>query len=71
MKKFSKKKMVERLIKEGRGSQITDDIIEIMDDIDGQEVQENCWDRQVYGQPVFYVVGKSGEGRYVNEADCI
>lgn len=67
--KFSKQKMIERLMKEGKGDQITAEIEEIMNDLDGQEVTEQCWDRQVKDEPVYWCVGKSGNGNYVHELD--
>lgn len=69
--KFSKQKMIERLTAEGRADAITEGIITIMDNLDGQEATASCWKRQVYGEPVLYVYGKDGQGEYVNEADCI
>lgn len=69
MLKFSKRKMVERLIKEGKGDQITTEIEAIMDDLDGQPTTEQCWDRQVLDEPVLWCVGKSSHGQYVNELD--
>ena len=67
--KFNKEKMIERLIKEGLANKITSEIISVMDDLDGQSVDANCWDRQVKGEPVYWCVGKSGNGYYVNEND--
>ena len=69
--KFSKQKMIERLTKEGRADMITDEIMAIMDNLDGQEADASCWRRRVYEEPVYYVVGKDGKGEYVNENDCI
>lgn len=68
--KFSKQLMIDRLTKEGRADQITDDIIAIMDNLDGQEANANCWNRRVMDEPVYWVVGKDGNGEYVNENDC-
>lgn len=68
--KFSKQMMIDRLTKEGRADQITESIIAIMDNLDGQEATENCWNRRVYEEPVLYVIGKDGNGEYVNEEDC-
>lgn len=68
---FSKAKMVERLTEEGRADMITEGILEIMDNLDGQEAISSCWRRQVHGEPVYWVVGKDGNGEYVNEDDCI
>jgi hypothetical protein len=70
MKKFSKKLMMARLEKENRLSQVTSEAEAIMDDLDGQEAITSNWRRQVYGEPVYWVVGKSGAGQYVAEADC-
>ena len=68
--KFSKDLMMKRLEKEGMLDQVDEEIIKIMDDLDGQQVSSNCWNRQVYDEPVYWCVGKSGEGQYVNELDC-
>ena len=67
---FKKTKMVERLTKLGLTDKITPEIEAIMDNLDGQEAQASNWRRAVHGEPVFWVVGKNGEGDYVNEADC-
>lgn len=69
--KFSKQKMIDRLTAEGRADAITDEIIAIMDNLDGQEAIASCWKRQVHNEPVYYVYGKDGHGEYVNEDDCI
>ena len=69
--KFSKKRMIQRLTREGKTDKITPDIETIMDNLDGQEATASCWNRQVYGEPVLYVIGKDGKGEYVNESDCI
>lgn len=69
MLKFSKRKMVERLVKEGLGDKITPEIEAIMDDLDGQPTTAQCWNRQVFDEPVLWCVGKSGHGQYVNELD--
>lgn len=69
--KFSKQRMIDRLSTEGRADMITADVLAIMDNLDGQEASASCWRRRVYDEPVYYVVGKDGEGQYVNENDCI
>ena len=71
MKVFSKQKMLERIKKEGMMKMVDDDVIAIMDSLDGQEVNSNCWNRVVLDQPVYYCIGKDGKGHYVNEEDCI
>ena len=68
---FSKEKMVERLIKAGLISQINEEIEAIMDNLDGQEVGSNSWNRQVMGDPVYTCTGKDGKNYDVNEDDCI
>lgn len=67
---FKKEKMVARVTKEGRAEMIDDEVIEMMDNLDGCFASTNCWRRVVYGEPVLWVVGKNGEGAYVNENDC-
>lgn len=67
---FKKSKMIARIEKEGRTDMLTPDVLEIMDNLDGQFANPSNWERQVYGEPVLWVVGKNGEGEYVNEADC-
>lgn len=69
MLKFSKRKMVERLVKDDLDELITPEIEAILDDLDGQPTTEQCWKRQVKGEPVLWCVGKSGVGQYVNEND--
>ena len=68
--KFSKQKMIDRLKEEGRYNLITEDVRTTMDDLDGQVAKSNCWERIVNDEPVLWVIGKSGQGRYVNEVDC-
>lgn len=69
--KFSKEKMVARITKEGRADQLTDEILKILDDLDGQETISSNWRRVVRDEPVFLVIGRSGASMYVNENDCI
>lgn len=69
--KFSKQKMIDRVTAEGRADMIDEGAMQIMDDLDGQEATTACWQRQVMGLPVLWVVGKSGKGNYVNENDCV
>ena len=63
--------MLDRIASEGRTNMVDDTVLGIMDNLDGQEAVASCWHRVVYGEPVLYVVGKDGTGRYVNESDCI
>ena len=67
---FSKEKMLARLEREGRIGDVTEKELAIMDNLDGCEATRSCWQRQVYGDPVLYVIGKDGTGLYVNENDC-
>lgn len=68
--RFSKQRMIDRVKKAGLGDRLTEDIIKTMDNLDGQEATASCWRRQVYGEPVLWVVGKDGTGEYVSEEDC-
>lgn len=69
--KFSKAKMMERIEKAGLLDMVGETELAIMDNLDGQEASENCWERVTKGEPVLWVVGKDGKGEYVNELDCI
>ena len=71
MYKFSKARMIKRVNEEGRSEMLTDDVIAMMDNLDGQEASNSCWRRTVFGEPVCWVIGKDGVGAYVNERDCI
>lgn len=71
MLKFSKKKMIDRVTKAGKADMLTEDVIAIMDNLDGCPVDTNCWKRVVYGEPVYWCVGKNGKGDYVSEDDVI
>ena len=68
---FDKGRMIARLKEEGREDMIDDGILAIMDNLDGCEAKEYCWERYVNDEPVYWVVGKDGTGQYVNENDCI
>lgn len=68
--KFSKERMIRRLTEDGRADQITDEVMMIMDNLDGCEASPSCWRRRVYDEPVLWVKGKDGDGQYVNEDDC-
>lgn len=68
--KFSKQKMIDRVTKEGKANMIDDEVLKIMDNLDGCQATISCWRRQVYDEPVLWVIGKDGTGQYVNEDDC-
>lgn len=68
---FSKEKMIERLKKEGRADGINEEVLAIMDNLDGQPVGTNSWHRRVYGEPVYTCHGKDGKDLDVNENDCV
>ena len=68
---FSKQKMLERIKCEGRMNLVGEVELAIMDNLDGCEVTESCWERVVKHAPVYWCVGKNGEGMYVNENDCV
>ena len=65
--KFYKVKMIKRLVKQGLVKKITPDIIDIMDKLDGKEVQEYCWQNVVMGENVGYIPEFE---MYVNLDDC-
>ena len=49
---------------------INDEVIRIMDNLDGQECTTASWHRQVYDEPVLSCKGKDGNYYDVNENDC-
>lgn len=67
---FKKEKMLARIKAEGREEMVDGTVLAILENLDGQTATTSNWRRQVYGEPVLWVVGKNGEGEYVNEADC-
>ena len=69
--KFSKQRMLDRIKSEGRMSLVGEKELALMDNLDGMECDVSCWQRVVYGEPVYWCVGKDGNGMYVNENDCI
>ena len=68
---FSKRRMLERLKRDGRLGEVTAEIIGIMDNLDGQAVTTSSWNRQVYLQPVYSCTAKDGSVVDVNENDCV
>lgn len=76
---FSKRRMLERLEKEGRAAELSPEVLAVMDALDGGEAIESCWRRRVYDEAVYYVhfagekapAGQEGKGEYVNEEDCV
>jgi|GEM_PF-2814799 len=67
--KFSKSKMIARLIKEGKRESITDEVLKIMDDLDGQEAVISKWDKMIYGRISLVCTGKSGTVQPVHSDD--
>ena len=68
---FSKEKMIKRLESEGKGKQVTPEILAIMDNLDGQPVSTNSSNRQVNDAPLYSCKGKDGKFYDVFEGDCI
>ena len=71
--KFSKEKMIERVTREGRMEMIDENVVKIMDNLDGQVASDLAgrWVHHVIGKPVMWVIGKDGLGEYVLEEDCV
>ena len=68
---FSKEKMIQRITAEGRTDMIDEVVMSIMDNLDGQPVGTNLWQRQVYGKNVYSCIGKDGKCYDVNANDCV
>ena len=69
--KFSKQKMLERIEAQGMMNMVGEKELAVMDNLDGMECDASCWRRVVYHEPVYWCIGKDGNGEYVNENDCI
>ena len=67
--KFSAEKMKARLIAEGKGDKITDEILSIMNKLDGKEVEKNRFKALVYDE-IEYGITVDGEYFTVNINDC-
>ncbi len=67
--KFVAEKMKQRLIAEGRGEMITEEITNIMKKLDGKEVRKNNFKALVYDE-VEYEATVDGESYPVNIDDC-
>ena len=68
---FSKAKMLARIEAEGQMHLVGETELAIMDNLDGQEVSNANWNRQVRGYPVFSCKGKDGKTYDVFDGDCI
>ena len=68
---FKKELMKLRISEVGLSYEWTDEIEEIANDLDGMEANPRNWMAVVNEEPVMWVVGRSGKGRYVNADDCI
>lgn len=61
MLKFSKEKVITAIIKAGNETKITKDIIDELDNYDGQEARKSDWDALVYDKELYIVKGKDGK----------
>ena len=68
--RFKKEKMLARIKAEGREDLIDETVLKIMDNLDGQEVSSANWNRQVYGEDVYYCYGKDGKVYDVAACEC-
>ena len=67
---FRKDKMIARVTAAGKADMIDAEVMAMMDNLDGCEASASCWERVVKGAPVYWVVGKDGNGAYVADVDC-
>lgn len=70
MAKFKKELMMARVKREGLADRLDDEMLKIMDNLDGCDATASNWRRTVFGEPLLWVIGKDGNGQYVNEKDC-
>ena len=66
---FSAEKMKARLVAEGKGDEITDEILGIMNKLDGKEAEKNRFKALVYDE-IEYGITVDGEYYPVNINDC-
>ena len=67
---FNKDLMMKRIEKQGMLHLVGEKELAIMDNLDGQEVTTESWNRVVNDEPVYSCKGKDGKYYDVNEADC-
>lgn len=67
LKTFRMKKMLDRLKREGRMNEVTEEDIEMMKKLDGKVGNDYNWESVVNGVPLVWI--EEGE-TYVNIADC-
>lgn len=70
MKIFSKKKMMERLERDGMAHLVDEESAKIMDMLDGKEARKNDFKALIYDELEYYV-SCQGQNYPVNPSDCI
>lgn len=70
MKIFSKQKMLDRLKREGRADEVSEDALELMNILEGREAVKNDFKALVFGQ-LEYFVRYNDQVFPVNPNDCI
>lgn len=69
-KVFKKDKMLNRLKKENTLYIVNDDMLEIINDLDGRECTNDCFEKFYYGSPVLACMGSNGIIYNIYECDC-
>lgn len=59
--KFSKEKVISAIIKAGNETKLTKEILDELDNYDGQEARKSDWDALVYDKELYVVKGKDGK----------
>ena len=67
---FRKSKRIKRLMDAGMEIIFNEETLRIMDNLDGCPASPFCMGVELLDEPVLYVIGKDGTGRYVNAFDC-
>lgn len=58
---FSKEKVITSIIEAGNENKMTKEIIDELDNYDGQEARKSNWDALVYDDEKYVVKGKNGQ----------
>lgn len=58
---FSKDRVIRAIIENGNESKITQEVIDELNNYDGQEARKSDWDALVYDEELYVVKGKDGK----------
>lgn len=71
MKVFKKQLMMDRIKREGLLNELTPDIKEIMEKLDGKTVRKNDWKDLIYDEIEYVAIDDDGEKYPINANDVV